>query len=357
MISSLTMVAAAWIASHSLPQGATAEVEGTVPLVAGEVVTELSKKTWAVFQTRNGDYWFGSNGDGAYRYDGKTITRYTTRDGLPGDDVRGFQEDANGLLYIESTKDIGTFDGKAFTILAAVASNEWRLEKDDLWFKGDSHHRGPFRYDGKTLHALKFPKHPLEDALDAKETPITSPYAVYTIYEDRSGAIWFGTAILGACRYDGKTWKWIYEKELTYVPSGGSFGIRSIIEDAAGKFWICNTHQRFAIDPQGSSPHGKDFVAYTKEAGIEEARKMVGEDGFYFQSIFEGADGALYMTPYGGGVFRYDGGSLTNYPVQEGATDLLMISTYKDRSGGMWVATEDAGPFRFDGKSFRPFRP
>ena len=32
------------------------------------------------------------------------------------------------------------------------------LDPGDLWFKSDSMVDGPYRYDGKTLHHLKFPK-------------------------------------------------------------------------------------------------------------------------------------------------------------------------------------------------------
>ena len=31
----------------------------------GETVSELSKSIWIVFQATNGDYWFGSNGQGS----------------------------------------------------------------------------------------------------------------------------------------------------------------------------------------------------------------------------------------------------------------------------------------------------
>jgi hypothetical protein len=56
----------------------------------GEIVSELDKAIWHVFQAKNGDYWFGSHDQGAYRYDGKTLVKYTTKDGLSGVGVGGF---------------------------------------------------------------------------------------------------------------------------------------------------------------------------------------------------------------------------------------------------------------------------
>jgi hypothetical protein len=39
----------------------------------------------------------------------------------------------------------------------------------------------------------------------------------------------------------------MYEEHLTITEEGGSFGIRSIVEDRDDKFWICNTSNRYVI--------------------------------------------------------------------------------------------------------------
>ena len=46
--------------------------------------------------------------------------------------------------------------------------------------------------------------------------------------------MWFGTSVFGACRFDGKSIKWMYENNLTIGLNGGTFGIRSIFEDKKG---------------------------------------------------------------------------------------------------------------------------
>ena len=50
--------------------------------------------------------------------------------------------------------------------------------------------------------------------------------------------MWFGTSNLGIYRFDGQHVDWMYEDHLTNPPDGGSFGIRSIIEDRNGDFWL-----------------------------------------------------------------------------------------------------------------------
>ncbi|MEJ7625887.1 MAG: two-component regulator propeller domain-containing protein [Ferruginibacter sp.] len=85
------------------------------------------------------------------------------------------------------------------------SGNEWKLQPDDLWFKGNQNENGVYRYDGKSLHHLKFPKHYLSDDYYARfPNNAWSPYEVYTIYKDSKGNMWFGTSNFGICRYDGK---------------------------------------------------------------------------------------------------------------------------------------------------------
>ena len=58
-----------------------------------------------------------------------------------------------------------------------------------------------YRYDGKSLHRLEFPKTKVGDEHIAKyprsKFPNVkySPYDVYSIFKDSKGHLWFGTAI------------------------------------------------------------------------------------------------------------------------------------------------------------------
>ncbi|HEY0241502.1 MAG TPA: ATP-binding protein, partial [Gemmatimonadaceae bacterium] len=48
----------------------------------------------------DGSLWMATNGDGVFRFDGKTFTRVTTREGLPIDLVRALYVDREGWLWI-----------------------------------------------------------------------------------------------------------------------------------------------------------------------------------------------------------------------------------------------------------------
>jgi len=170
-------------------------------IATGDTVTAIGDSLWIIFQDKKNHYWFGSNGEGVYHYDGKTILNFTIKNGLCNDSVRQIQEDETGNMYFSTMNGINKFDGKEITTLQAIESKEWKLEANDLWFHllGKKGEHGPYRYDGKSLFHLEFPKHYLHDELYERGiNPFFSPYEVYTIYKDRKGAVWFGTSIFGA---------------------------------------------------------------------------------------------------------------------------------------------------------------
>jgi ligand-binding sensor domain-containing protein len=328
----------------------------------GNPVSEMSKSIFIVFQDKKNTYWFGSDGQGVYRYDGKTLVRFTTKDGLPNDRIREFQEDKAGNLYITTLRGISKFDGKVFSTLVpkevASPTEGWRLNPEDLWFKGNSEEHGPFRYDGKTLYHLKFPKHHLEDEAFARvPNPPASFYGLYTIYRDRRGNLWFGTVTLGAGRYDGKSFGWLFEDHLTNPPSGGSFGIRSILEDKRGKFWFSNTQFRFNVQPKVAQKDGKALIDYKRESGLGRISSKSGDGYLYYLSIAEDDKGDVWMATYRDGVWRYNGKKLTHYPVNDGNKEITVFTVYKDRRGDMWLGTHEAGAYKFNGKEFIKFLP
>ena len=94
------------------------------PVAKGETVSELGKSVMYVFQAKNNDYWFGSNDRGVYRYDGKALVNFTTKDGLVSNRIRGIQEDKSGNIYFTTYEGISKFDGQAFTTLSAPASSD-----------------------------------------------------------------------------------------------------------------------------------------------------------------------------------------------------------------------------------------
>ena len=353
--------------AKSAGQGNSASNDQGVTVAKGEIVTELDKAILYIFQAKDNTYWFGSNVQGVYHYNGRTITHFTTKDGLASGRIRGIQEDKAGNIYFTTYEGISKFDGKAFSTLSVPAgapAAEWKKQPDDLWFVGAQDTGVVYRYDGKSLHRLALPKTKIGEEQAARfprsrfPNAIGSPYDVYTIVKDRRGNLWFGTASAGACRFDGQSMRCLYEQHLTETEGGGSFGIRSILEDKAGAFWICNTRYRYRIDPKDAPDPGKGLIKYKREKGIDSLKSPDGRDHVYFMSIVEDEKRVLWMAAGDGtGVWRYDGDKVTRYPVKDGAKEITLFSIYKDNRGDLWLGTHEAGAYKFNGTTFEKFRP
>lgn len=327
-------------------------------IMQGEPVQNLPDSIMSIYQDKANNHWFGSRGKGVFKYNGKHLLQYNKKHGLVDNDIWGIQEDKSGNIYFDTQKGVSKFDGKSFITLPTdiTSDNTWKLGTDDLWFKGNWNVNGTYRYDGKTLHFLKFPANKLADEMLENFPNVTwSPYGIYTIYTDKKGHIWFGTSNVGLYRFDGKNISYMYEEHLTNTMSGGSFGIRSIFEDRLGKFWICNTQYRYNIAGD-SAANGQYFLTYSKEKGIPEARSSNG-DLLYFLSITEDNDNNLWMLTYNDGIWKYDGNKLTNYPISKGKENIKSFTIYRDNQGKLWVGTHEDGAYTFNGKSFEKFKP
>lgn len=324
--------------------------------LTGDPVSATDDKVMVVFQDSKDNYWFGGGEQGVIKYDGKNLVRFSTYDGLCSNAVLGIQEDDVENIYFDTTGGVCKFDGRTFTTLQVIeAGSDWKLAPKDLWFRMGWDKNGPYRYDGKALYHLKFPR--TNDAVTFRARfPNASfePYGIYSIYKDRKGHMWFGTSSVGACRYDGTSISWFYEQQLTETRNGGSFGIRSILEDRDGHFWFCNTRCRYNILPTSSLINGTSRVDHTREAGIN---GYTGDEVPYFLSMTEDDNGDLWMVTYDDGVWRSNGKNLTHYPITHDDTHVLLFSIYKDRHGGLWVGSQNAGAFRFNGENFERFIP
>ena len=322
----------------------------------GGVVSKIDNQIWKIFQDSKGNYWFGSNGNGVYRFDTKTVKQFTTKDGLVGTQIRGIQEDKEGNIYIETSIGISKYDGLIFTTLKPVKSpnNEWKLAPNDLWFGYNANDL--YRFDGKSLFELKLPRKDLKKVFDRKTEGTTfegsenSPYDVFAVNKDKDGNIWFGTATAGAYRYDGKTFLWFGEKELSTLPDGRVPGVRAMIQDKDGYFWLSNFYSKYKIDP--ALPKG-----YEKVKAVDLPEAIVKDKLLYFNSGITDEKGNLWMTTYRGGVWKYDGKTLSNIEIKNFMEEVLLICIYQDNNGVIWLGTANNGVYKQNGDNFVKFEP
>ena len=314
----------------------------------GELVSKLDNKIWNIYQDQKENYWFGSNGNGIFYYDGKNLKQYTKKDGLVDNTIRGIQGDNFGNVFIETPEGISKYNGTTSTTLKPITSspNKWKLEPNDV-----------YRYDGEFLFELTLPKMNLNEAFGTKVKGLSfkdmnhSPYSVFGIDKDKEGNLWIGTIVAGAFRYDGESFLWIAEKELSTLPDGRVPGVRSMIEDKYGYFWLSNFISKYSINDKGA------IVKYEKLKGVDIPKEQFQKRLTYFNSGLSDNDGNLWMTSYTGGVWKYDGNNLVNFPITNEKSEVLLISIYQDNKGVLWLGTDNDGVYKFNGETYEKFEP
>ena len=330
----------------------------TQPIISvGNTVKELGKNIMLVYQDTKNNYWFGSNINGVNRFDGKTIIHFTTKDGLSDNRIDEIKEDKSGNIYFTTGKGICQFNGQTFITLNEKidGNNDWKLSSKDIWFKSSDYSGFVYRYDGKYLYKLQVPKTQLDENYISTNPNNPTPYAVYSVYKDSKGNIWFGTSTLGALRYNGKSFDWISEKDVAEIfnkPDEGANGVRSIIEDKNGDFWF-NSEYRYTI--YDNKQDNGTFYNRIKSIGNLDG-KVNGNLNEYL-SITKDNDNNLWIATYSAGVWKYDGTKITHYPVQINSKDITLFSIYTDNNENLWLGTHENGVLKFNGQSFEKFVP
>jgi len=315
------------------------------PFTKGDTVKELGSSIMVVYQDKKNVYWFGSWETGVYRYDEKTLINYTTKHGLPNNRVDEIKEDNSGNIYFNGcypNSTISKFDGQTFTTLSATPGNDWKLQPSDLWFKHSYQTEKVYRYDGSTLYELQFPKPP----------KLSNPFEIYSIYRDRKGNVWFGTNPSGVCRYNGKSFEWITEDDVTELGNGGANGVRSIAEDGNGDFWF-NTKYRYSVY-DNTTLNSDTFYRRQESIGSLDGKKDGGINEYL--SIVKDSNNNLWIATYRNGVWKYDGTKVTHYPVQQNSKDITIYSICKDNNGQLWLGTNENGAYKFNGTTFEKFK-
>jgi ligand-binding sensor domain-containing protein len=294
--------------------------------------TLVSQYIRSIFQDSKGHLWFGTIGEGAVRYDVKTLTYFSKPDGFVNNTVYAINEDKKGNMWFGTDQGVYKYDGETFRNYHQKDG----LEHLDITRKGilvdktgsiwvGTHH-GVYQYD---------------PAADQRGAPSFSlfqklpPLNITGILQDKSGNIWFATAANGVFRYDGKTMLNIANKEdLGYNYAGG------LAQDAAGNMWFTMKNGICKYD-------GKTLTEYTAKDGL---------GGTEFWGIYIEQSGIIWVTARGS-TTRFD----PSLPPQDpnafkvftpaDGLNCCVQSMYQDQVGNMWWGAGQ-GLYRFNGIRF-----
>jgi ligand-binding sensor domain-containing protein len=327
-------------------------------------VSQISQYIRRMFQDRNGNIWFGTNGDGLARYDarlndsvrlGKPLVYFTVNEGFSGRAVRGIVEDPNGNLWFATDAGVSRYDGQTFKTFDSrngLGSNQvWSILIDKSGTVWCGTEAGVYRSDGKnyTNGLPVFTLFPLPEAdLSNKPDAYPAPKLVNSIYQDKAGNIWFGTNGLGVYRYSGTS------------SSDGKPRLTNFSE----KDGLCNNFVQCIVQDDSKGEHKGELWFGTRFGGMSRFdgvrfTNFTTKDGLSSNFVWtflqdnsgDNPDGDLWIGSAGGGLMLYDGKTFRHFTEVQGLSNRHVQSLLKDSKGRLWVGTS-GGAFRFDGKAF-----
>lgn len=189
----------------------------------------------SINQDKNGNFWFGTNGAGAYRYDGKTFSNHLSEigkkmpDSLYHNIIQSISKDNQGNLWFVSMSHggISKYDGNSFThylpkdgISDDMVRTSLVDSKGNIWFGFNGNRKSGLTYTNGT----SFQTYSTDDGLCSRN--------VRAIYEDNRGKLWIG-GMQGLCFFDGNTFTNFKDNEnKTYER------IVFIVGDSNGNLWF-----------------------------------------------------------------------------------------------------------------------
>ena len=324
--------------------------------IEGELICAL--------EDAEGNLWLGTRHDGLCRLQRRPLAAFTTREGLPSDEVNCLCATRDGTVYVATALGLRAIrDNQVVSNLCASCSfyNVLALaETRRGWFwVRDRHHglgiwewpgladpvfRRPFDFpvgdDGSSFNCLyadcddalwvgqaggatrlEWKGGPVLSRVHFLESPSTnyvSNAPIQVITQDRAGAVWLGTRGAGLLRWE--------DGNLTSFTAAGGLGsdfVSSLLEDSEGALWIGTDSGLTRLK------HGH-FARVTVQEGLP---------GAVINQILEDALGQLWCGGPGG-IFRLSRAELN--AVADGRQRAVRAVTYAGTEG--MPGAEVSGP-------------
>ncbi len=285
-------------------------------------------------QDRKGNLWFATTGNGVYRYDGKSFTNFTTKDGLNSNAILSILEDKKGYIWFGTDSGLSRFDGKTFSHIPSKKFLVFSLLEDKsgkLWIGTNI---GVYCYNG--IAFTRF----LDNQSVINSNGLTLD-TVNRMLEDKHGNIWFTSKMEGVCRYDGRS-------IINYKPKDETY-FWGLLEDKNGNIWVGGRNKGvWRYD-------GKTFTNILQNDRF---------DTYLAYSIIQDKTGNIWFGTEAiepskreteGGIWVYDGKTFKNFSKKDGLSHNGVWSILEDKAGNMWVGTRNTGLSRYDGKTFTSF--
>ena len=284
----------------------------------------LSQFIRRIFEDKNGNMWFGTNGDGVIRFDGDTLQYYSIGEGLGGSAIRGILEDRSGNIWFGTDGGITKFDSRKelFTNFneddGLINNGVWSIliDRNEIFWIGTGN--GISNFDGVDFSTFEIAG--IDHAL--------SSGWIHSITEDSKGQIWFGTE-KGAYKYNPDSGALL---NLSVKDGLSDNRVNDVVQDKNGTYWIA-THFGLVSRWNGERFSNVSIRDSVKGGEVYDLQKDRLDN--------------IWFPVEGYGIYQYDGSRFINFHDAEGINSDAIQSTYQDSQGRIWAGGY-GGLWRYD---------
>ncbi|HSI91310.1 MAG TPA: two-component regulator propeller domain-containing protein [Adhaeribacter sp.] len=275
---------------------------------------------------KKGNLWLATTENGLYRFDGKTATHFTEKDGLVNNMVYTLFETKDGTLWAGNYGGISKLEGNRFV--------PFRPENK----------QGQFRYtalaEGRTgslfigtdgggllrFNENKFTQFTEKNGLSSKH--------ILTILYDREGNLWLGSMGGGLQRFSPNAF--LHFPQNGDLPSGN---ITALARSQDNNIWLGT------IDGGVARYDNHNFKWFTQIRGLA---------GNRINHLQTDRNGNLWLAS-DKGISRFNGQEFRTFTEKDGLVNNQVNFSLPDTANRLWLATGN-GLSVFDGQTFRNYR-
>lgn len=301
-------------------------------------------------QTQDGTFWIGTIGLGAYTWKDGVLSEITAPASLPSNTVLNFFEDSEKNIWIGTQTGMVRLTRSEASIVPLPKAND--ADFGTIYQDRD----GSFWIGSALLFRMQ------DGEVRTETLPGMSGIHVRNVYRDRAGALWVGTDGAGVFRVvNGRI------DRLTTTEGLSNNFVRAIIQGRDGSMWVATDEGLNHILTNG--PHlrvisygMRDGLAYFSTrvvledrdgdlwVGTERGLSHMHRGAFQFDAataalaqmkiwaIHQDSNGVLWFGTRNNGLFRYSAGKLAQFTTADGLADNAIYQILEDDRGHLWMS-------------------
>ncbi|MGZ3862453.1 MAG: two-component regulator propeller domain-containing protein [Bacteroidia bacterium] len=330
-------------------------------------------QVFCIFQDSKGYMWFGTNGGGISKFDGKKFQNINRANGALSNYVYSINEDKKQNIYLATSEGLqimqkgksivldstnGLPTNSVFKVFIDNSEKIWigtakgvcyldenfkpvkltgdkTIEQASVWtIYQDS--KGDYWFGSREMSACKYNPATKKFTWYAKEEGLLSNY-IYAFNEDNKGDVWIGTNA-GLFKYKNSTGK-IEPIELIGMRSE-NLGFLSISKDMKQNMWLCTN----------------EGVIKASSLGCDLFDVSNGLCGNNIFSSYIDNEGDMWFASVGAGVSKLASEVITNYGVKNGLPGDYINCVYQTKDGSYWIGVGDEGLLHKEGKKIKTYK-